>query len=337
MGAMSRIGFIALALSFVAFIPAAASTRPADVGFDVAQANDGGEPIALAIWYPTSSTPRATPMPGGLVLDIAAKGAVLGERLPLIVVSHGNGGSALGHVDLAMALARAGFIVVAPTHPGDNYADVSRQANADLYSQRTAQLRAVLDYMLAQWPSASTIDAQRIGAYGMSAGAFTVLAMAGGTPRMETISAHCRTQPEFVCRALAQLKSPLLDGAAGSGTFRADPRVKAIAIAAPGLGFTFAGGGLDHVRIPVQLWYGDRDDTVPAASNAGIIQRELGPLVETHVVPGAAHMSFLAPCGEPKLPVVCTDPDGFDRAAAHAAMNAEIVRFFEARMAADAR
>jgi predicted dienelactone hydrolase len=333
MDILAKIGVLALVLLSAASMPVRAATpSAANVGFGVEQVPADGGPVALAVWYPTSSPPQPTPMPGGAVLDIAPRGKVAGAGLPLIVVSHGNGGSALSHVDLAMALAAAGFVVAAPTHPGDNYADASRQGAADLYNIRAAHLRAVIDYMLAQWPSAPAIDPGRIGAYGMSAGAFTVLTLAGGVPRMEAIAEHCRKQPEFVCRALAELKSPLLEGAAGSGTFRADPRVKAIAIAAPGLGFAFEGGGLRDVSVPVQLWYGDRDETVPAASNAAIIQRELGPLVETHVVPGAAHMSFLAPCGEPRLPVVCTDPDGFDRVAAHAAMNAEVVRFFQARL-----
>jgi predicted dienelactone hydrolase len=313
---------------------AALAATPAGnaVGFDVAQANTSDGPIALATWYPTSSAPRPTPIPGGLVLEVAPKGVVSGDGLPLVLVSHGNGGSALGHVDLAMALARAGFVVVAPTHPGDNYADASAQGAADLYSRRNRQLRSTLDYMLGQWPSAAAIDPDRIGAFGMSAGAFTVLTLAGGQPRMQAISGHCAKTPEFICRALSELKSPLLDGADGSGAFAADGRIKALAIAAPGLGFAFAHGGLKDVHVPVQLWIGDRDDTVPAASNASIIQRELGDRVETHVVPGAAHVSFLAPCGELKLPAICTDPEGFDRVAAHVAMDAQVVGFFQARL-----
>ena len=35
------------------------------------------------------------------------------RSLPLVVMSHGTGGSFLGHFDTAMALADAGFVVVA--------------------------------------------------------------------------------------------------------------------------------------------------------------------------------------------------------------------------------
>lgn len=336
MNVLIRILSVAILLGSATHLHNAnASELPSNsVGFDVEQVGTASGPATVAIWYPTSGVPQPNRIPGFGVLKVAPKGAVTGSHLPLILISHGNGGSSLGHVDLAMALASAGFVVAAPTHPGDNYADVSGQGSAALYSRRVEQLHATLDYMLGRWSSASSIDQNRIGAYGMSAGAFTVLALAGGTPKMEVVSSHCRTNPEFICRALAEVKSPLLGNAEGAGTFQADSRIKAISIAAPGLGFTFEGGGLRNVRIPVQVWVGDRDDTVPAATNASIIEQELGGRTEVHVVHGAAHLSFLAPCGELKLPQICTDPAGFDREAAHAAMNAEILHFFEARLEA---
>lgn len=334
MNILIRILFVAILLGSATHLhDAIASELPSsNVGFDVEQVSTASGPTTVAIWYPTSAAPRPSQIPGFGILNIAPEGVVTGNHLPLILISHGNGGSSLGHVDLAMALASAGFVVAAPTHPGDNYADASGQGSTALYSRRVEQLHATLDYMLGHWSSAPSIDQDRIGAYGMSAGAFTVLVLAGGTPKMEFVPNHCRTNPEFICRALAEVKSPLLDDAEGAGTFQADSRIKAISIAAPGLGFTFEGGGLRNVRIPVQVWVGDRDDTVPAATNASIIEQELDGRAEVHVVHGAAHLSFLAPCGEVKLPQICTDPEGFDRDAAHAAMNADILRFFQVQL-----
>jgi predicted dienelactone hydrolase len=57
---------------------------------------------------------------------VAAGAPIVGEHLPLIVMSHGNGGFFGGHADTAQALAQAGFVVAALTHPGDNYKDQSR-------------------------------------------------------------------------------------------------------------------------------------------------------------------------------------------------------------------
>jgi predicted dienelactone hydrolase len=42
-----------------------------------------------------------------------------------VVISHGNGGDDLTHIDTAMALANAGYVVAALTHTGDNPRDQS--------------------------------------------------------------------------------------------------------------------------------------------------------------------------------------------------------------------
>ncbi len=319
-----------LAIVLVALFAYAASTvRRSEhpVGFQVVQVQAPAGPIAVAIWYPTPDRPLPTTFVGGFLLSVARDGAVAGSHLPVVLVSHGNGGSAVSHVDLAMALASAGYVVAAPTHAGDNFADPSRQASAALFSQRAGELRATLDYLLADWAGGSRIDPDRVAAYGMSAGAFTVLTLVGGVPRMDRIATHCRAAPEFICKALAQARSPLLASAEGAGTFTADPRIKAAIIVAPGLGFTFAEGGLSSVQVPVQVWSGDRDENVPFATNTRIVQQGLGRHAESHVVEGATHLSFLAPCGLARPPAFCTDPAGLDREAAHAAMNAQVLRF----------
>lgn len=331
---LKRLAALLVIIIVVVAVYAIGTARRSEnpVGFQVLEIKSASGPLAVAVWYPTSATPRPTTFLVGSLLSVARDGPVKGKQLPLVLVSHGNGGSALSHLDLAMELASAGYVVVAPTHAGDNYADQSRQGSPAIFSQRAEQMRSTLDHMLKTWPGASHIDPDRVGSYGMSAGAFTVLTLAGGMPRMASIAEHCSHAPEFICKALEYVKSPLLKSAEGAGSFSADPRIKAAVVAAPGLGFTFAEGGLDNVRIPIQLWSGDRDETVPFASNTRIVQEGLGDRVEAHRIPGATHLSFLAPCGLLKPPAFCTDPDGFDREATHAAMNAEVLRFFNTRM-----
>jgi predicted dienelactone hydrolase len=48
---------------------------------------------------------------------------------PLVLISHGTGGSGASHYDTALALALAdeGFVVAALTHTGDNYMDRATQ------------------------------------------------------------------------------------------------------------------------------------------------------------------------------------------------------------------
>ncbi|MDQ6620689.1 MAG: hypothetical protein M3Z31_13515 [Pseudomonadota bacterium] len=72
-------------------------------------------------------------------MDVARDAPIAGRDLPLVVISHGNGGGLQSHADLAFALAGAGYVVAAPMHAGDNFADQTAGGAATLYSGRTRQ------------------------------------------------------------------------------------------------------------------------------------------------------------------------------------------------------
>jgi hypothetical protein len=88
--------------------------------------------------------------------------------------------------------------------------------------------------------------------------------------------------------------------------------------------------------MPVQLWCGEKDESVPTASNAEIVHRELGRRAEWHFVPNAGHFSFMVPCGPAGLvapAIICKDPAGFNRKAFHKSFNADVVAFFRKKLA----
>ena len=92
-------------------------------GFQYGTAPDpDGKPIELGIWYPSDATVSSQQL-GLFTQQVAPYAAIAGQSLPLIVISHGTGGGASSHYDTAIALANAGFVVVAPSHTGDNYKD----------------------------------------------------------------------------------------------------------------------------------------------------------------------------------------------------------------------
>jgi predicted dienelactone hydrolase len=305
------------------------------VGFQAVQAQDAdGKPMMVAIWYPTQA-PTAAKWAGSFFMQVAANGAIAGNQLPLIVLSHGTGGGVTSHADLAMALAAAGHVVAAPMH-SDNYLDISSVGTPAYFTGRSQQLRSTIDFMLSQWTGHAQVDANRVGAYGFSIGAFTVLTAAGAQPDLRGVAQYCASHNEFVCDMLRQSNSFLLgtDLPAGFDSFVKDERIKAVVVAAPGLGFTFSGkDALTNVSAPLQLWQGDKDINVPDATNAKLLRDVLGSRVEFHSVPNAAHLSFLAPCGVLKMLPICTDPAGFDRQAFHDTMNPLVVAFFAQQLA----
>jgi predicted dienelactone hydrolase len=303
-------------LIFGSFGPALAS-----VGFQVVHIPDPeGGTIEAGIWYPANAAPRTVQL--GLRAQTVAAGAPLvGTHLPLIVISHGNGGFFGGHSDTAEALAQAGFVAAALTHTGDTYPDQSRATDMP---NRPRQLSLLISYMLQSWPDHDRLDAARVGAFGFSSGGFTVLAAVGARTDPAAIARHCRILPElYDCHLVAAHKQD-----AAAWAWNADPRIKAVVAAAPAIGFAFTPQSLAAIRIPVQLWQAQYDHILPAPYYVEPVRRQLRS-VEFHYVAGADHFDFMPPCDNPEqIPNICSSPPGFDRAGFHRLLNREIVRFF---------
>lgn len=284
----------------------AASPNAAEVEVTVEQLNVedlGHPPIPVAIWAPAT-----------------------GNGLSLVIISHGTGGGMASHLDTAQALAEAGFIVVAPTHPGDNFQDDAIVGRTDWFVDRSRHISKVIDYMFSEWVGRGRLGPASVGIFGFSAGGTTALISIGGIPDPARIRRHCEYQPEFVCSVL----SPSDSGQ--SPVWSHDPRIAAAVVVAPGLGFAFDPLGLADVHVPVQLWAGTEDETVPYATNAGIIRGLLPEAPDFHSVDGADHLSFLVPCTPETPPPLCQDPPGFDRARFHQNFNQALIAFFSAQL-----
>ena len=321
-----RAFIVALAVAVSAGAAAAGDTGELSnlqpVGFQVVAVPDPQEPdLQVGIWYPTTATPQQQRL-GLIVQNVARNGPVTGEQLPLVVISHGNQGAMASHADTAMALAGAGFVVAAPVHTGDNFADQSAVGGPKWFADRSRHIATTIDYMLKSWAGYAQIDASRIGIFGFSAGGTTALISIGGELDFTRLQERCATAPEFACT--------LWKSAPSAAPLVHDVRIKAAVIAAPGYGFAFAPNALKNVTVPVQLWNGDADHNVPLATNAMPISVVLGSKAEFHVVPNARHFSFIVPCNVDAE--ICVDPKGFDRKAFHARFNAALVAFFDAKL-----
>ncbi len=324
---MKRIATIVLAslvllVSLVALLVLGGKPEPTPgVAMVMASAPDPGHPpLDLRIWYPDG------PMGAG--------------KLPMIVFSHGTGGSAEGHVDTAVALAEAGFVVVAVNHTGDNYRDISAVGRGTQLYARPRHIARTIDYMLTSWPRHASIDPQRIGMFGHSAGGFTALVIAGAEPKMWLGEDYCRNHPQaWSCRYIKRQGLSLEDlGKQRHVTWVHDSRVKAAVIAAPAIGYSFDRESLAKVSIPFQLWAAERDDVVD--DSPAEIRSAMATPPEFHEVANAGHFSFLAPCGLRLRAIImvmhwfgteqiCADPVGFDRRAFHEVFSRDVTAFFQ--------
>src|SRR5262249_51356735 len=125
--------------------------------------------LPIAVWYPSSSPASCQPL-GPYREEVALNGAITGTKFPVVFISHGTAGSLASHYDTSLALAQAGFVVVALTHTGDNFQDQSYTGNRIDLTDRPRQLERVIRFVLEDWSERSHIDAERVGVFGFSLG-----------------------------------------------------------------------------------------------------------------------------------------------------------------------
>ncbi|WP_454909393.1 alpha/beta hydrolase family protein [Variovorax gossypii] len=289
-------------------------------------ADKDGPALQGAVWSPCDG-PAATITLDTLVIAGARNCPVAGAALPLVVVSHGTGGSFLGHHDTDAALADAGFVVAAISHPGDNFRDLSRQGYLSAFATRPEDMKRLVDYMVTAWPGRAKLDPERIGFFGFSRGGYTGLAAIGAVPNYKLREDLCPPESKVpLCGEIRRNEMPPLP--------RRDPRIKAAVIVDPLSAFDAK--GLKDVTVPIQLWgsaYGG-DGVLP--HHVEELLRDLPIPPEWHLAANAGHFAFLAPCS-PALaksaPEICTDAPGFDRVAFHADFDAQVVGFFKRYLA----
>jgi len=250
-----------------------------------------------------------------------------GGHFGLIVVSHGAGGLAVNHRDLAMMLASQGYVVAAPTHPRGKGNDIS---GVEVWVGRPKQISRVIDAVLQDGRLGSDIEGERIGVVGHSNGGYTALAVAGATPSVGAAVAHCQQHPDdakFCTYGGASARQATRE--VGQIPDLRDPRVRSIVLMAPNAA-RFTDAALAQVAVPVLVYAAENDDLTRVQYHGERLARTL-PQAECVLVKGAGHFSFVASFPM-ALKIVAgegaRDPDGFDRDALHAVMNREIVGFF---------
>ena len=318
-----RTALIAVTLVLLsAAVVRAAGLQPIEV-----PAGEGGEAIYGLVWSPCSQ-PAAPMQLGRLEISASPQCPVNGTNLPLILISHGYGGNDLGHHDTAEALADAGFVAVAINHPIDTTPPGSRANTIAWFTERPRDIKRVIDFMLNSWADRSKLNPDRIGFFGFSRGGHTGLVLIGANPDLRQGVSPCPPDLRPVCDAAATNPPP-------PTAFTHDARIKAAVLADPALPQVFTLAGLQQVIVPIQLWASERsgDDPVIGVTEQGVadLRDRLPSRPDFHLVSGAGHFAFLAPCPSTmaqRVPRFCVDAAGFDRVVVHNQLDAAIVAFF---------
>jgi len=305
----------------------------------------GGGQMPGFVFYPSTQPANGITPVGPYNVAAAFDAPVSPGARPLVVISHGNGGSALGHHDLATYLAGHGFVVATLEHPKDNFHDQSGVGQSTVLVGRPVQVAATISAVLEDPRWKKLIDPDRIGVTGFSAGGYTSLLVVGAVPRFDRFIGYCERHADdkVICGDAERLKAEAasrgqtlqdLMGAVQKDMKRwgntSDPRVKAAFAMAP-LSLIFDKAGAAAIDRPVFLYYGENDQVLLPAENALHIKPLIGTLTGITMVPKADHWVFLAPCSAELAKdagEICRDPAGVDRAQVHQQINADALAFF---------
>lgn len=216
--------------------------------------------LDINVWYPSIRPARLLNY-APWEISAAPGGKAVEGRFPLLLLSHASPGTRFSYHDTAAWLASCGFVVAAPTHSGDCMDNMDLLFTWPQLEVRARELSAVIDLLLANAEIAPSIDKNRIGALGFGAGGTAALLLGGALPDCGGWPDYCtraggqdvycnpwaKTRIDKLCRSLPLTKS------------LADPRVKAVAAAAPAFGMLFGPASFRFFHPPLLLIAAEAD------------------------------------------------------------------------------
>lgn len=287
-------------------------------------------PVPVHMWYPAAD-PEAESTPLGrnamfVGVEVIPDADPAPGPHPVILLSHGSGGSGDKMGWLAGPLAEDGWIVVAPNHPGTTSGDSLPERTITPW-ERTADMRAILDHLSEDAPSGATEGAVAIG---FSLGGHTALRLAGARASKDAFIAHCDRNPDTLdCGWFAEngLDLTTID----TGRYEAadgDPRVHAAVAIDPALSAAMSEESLGAVDVPVLTIGMGAAGAVPEGVDAAPASA-LIPNARHVNIEGGVHFSMLGACrwlGEIVIGIVEDEPICADPLAPRASVQAEVLR-----------
>ncbi|MCF3120187.1 alpha/beta fold hydrolase [Streptomyces arenae] len=240
---------------------------------------DRPRPVRLYLWEP--SRPHAVPA-------------------PLIVVSHGTGGSGSDMEWLVRPLHEAGFRVVALDHHGNNYVDGYEPEGFLHVWERPRDVSFALDVLARDQLLGP------VGVVGFSLGGYTAAALAGARVDPQILWAVLTGTvplpeiPEFPGALEALRKKAPLDESSrraleAAAADLSDPRVRAVFQVAPGVGGLVTPESLATVRVPVGIRWGGADTVNPYDVDTRPYLEHIPTATGSSAGPHVCHDDFFAP------------------------------------------
>jgi predicted dienelactone hydrolase len=285
----------------------------------------------MAVVYPTHVSSASVRF-GPFEMELSIGGVFAEGIFPLVIISHGSGGSSLGHRSIAFALVKRGFIVAMPLHPEDNYKDNSAEGTVKNWVNRPLHIKSSIDTLLSNADLSTSIDSTKIAVVGHSAGGYTALAIAGGVANTGHLIERCKSDPQLTEPFCGLVKDHKMISVEIEN--KRDERVKAIVLMAP-VGILFSSeDSLAQVSIPTLLLRAEKDNELTEPHESEVIARNFRDKNDLtyQTIENAGHYSFITPFPgaiKSDLGMVAEDPAGFDRVAFHQTLGTKIADYLE--------
>ncbi len=270
----------------------------------------------MTIFYPVAPTVASqktlvadNPIFYGVEVIENAKPLNNTQKYPLVIISHGFGGSWRNQVWLAHALAQKGFIVVSPNHPGSTTRDVNPAKGAALW-KRVGDVSHAIDVLLENAEFAEIIDTEKVALIGHSLGGWTTIAAIGGRFNGQKILEYCQHyQQSASCLTLDELKVDLSAGNQSHlGQNLRDERIKAAVSMDLGLAQGFTEKSLGEIKTPTLIILAENDPLLPIKDESGYLKQHMpASIVSYKLVPFATHFSFMQSCKKGAMEILRED------------------------------
>ncbi|PSH67987.1 dienelactone hydrolase [Phyllobacterium brassicacearum] len=312
------------------------SMADADVNVGVRQilapSKERGVDLDVTVWYPAQAGGEEVLLGDNafFVGTSAMRDAPISDgKYPLILLSHGAGlaGSAQALSWIATPLAEHGFVVAAPTHPGNTGRNRSAFETMRIWL-RPAGLIATFTIETDAFFQ-NHLDQDKIGVLGLSLGGNTALAIAGARIDPLLLAGYCDTDllnPSlcgWVRQSGVDLHAMNLESANRDNR---DERIRFAMAIDPAPSDIFEVKSFASIRIPVDIINLGQPGKIPGAAQASGIAKAISN-ARYAVVEDASHYSMFAECKPNASNIIaaekiddplCGDGGGRSRAEIHA-------------------